>query len=159
MTRRQIALGLIVKELGIKPNPQSLPERLILQKALYLAQQKGANLGYHFYWYLRGPYSRELATDALVAQKAGSKGWILDDETKKVANSLKGFFEQLLGRRDSESQFELFASALFAIRNNQAQASDASALSDLLRKAGKDFSSKHVRSAVDKLKEEGFLSA
>lgn len=39
-------------------------ERLILQKTIYLMQSFNLFIGYHFNWYLRGPYSPVLTKDA-----------------------------------------------------------------------------------------------
>ncbi|KDN96511.1 hypothetical protein, partial [Hydrogenovibrio marinus] len=36
---------------------------LILQKAVFLAQLLGVDLGYRYNWYVRGPYSPDLASD------------------------------------------------------------------------------------------------
>ena len=39
-------------------------ERLILQKTIYLMQSFNLFIGYHFNWYIRGPYSPVLTKDA-----------------------------------------------------------------------------------------------
>jgi len=39
-------------------------DRLILQKTIYLMQSFDLFIGYHFNWYLRGPYSPALTKDA-----------------------------------------------------------------------------------------------
>lgn len=39
-------------------------ERLILQKTIYLMQTFDLFIGYHFNWYLKGPYCPQLAKDA-----------------------------------------------------------------------------------------------
>jgi len=42
----------------------SLPSRIVFQKRVYFAQAFGIDLGYHFGWYVFGPYSNELTKDA-----------------------------------------------------------------------------------------------
>ncbi len=46
---------------GKKLDLTEFPERLFLQKAVYLAQLAHVNLGYRFSWYRHGPYSSDLA--------------------------------------------------------------------------------------------------
>ena len=58
-----ILLDLYLKELGVEPNIDSKDKRIILQKAVYLGQAAGADLGYRYSWYLNGPYSSELTRD------------------------------------------------------------------------------------------------
>ena len=40
-----------------------MDDRKRVQKAVYLGQAAGVSLGYHFSWYLMGPYSTPLARD------------------------------------------------------------------------------------------------
>lgn len=62
MAERIRALSLVLGELGIPPQIATVEDRLILQKAVYLAQTK-VNLGYSYGWYLKGPYSPGLTQD------------------------------------------------------------------------------------------------
>ena len=50
-----------LRELGIPLNVATKRDRIAMQKAIYLAQRKGADLGYRFSWYLNGPYSTAVA--------------------------------------------------------------------------------------------------
>ncbi len=62
-SRRARAVWLL-ESLGFdKLSPDSFRDRLIVQKALYLAQACGIDLGYRFKWHARGPYSKGLARD------------------------------------------------------------------------------------------------
>lgn len=63
MEARLAALKLVLNELGETSDISSVSERLRLQKAVYLTQARGLNLGYHYSWYLRGPYSTSLTQD------------------------------------------------------------------------------------------------
>jgi len=64
--RRVEALGGLLKRIGnFDPESfiNSFEARLIFQKTIYLLQAFGLYLGYRFSWYLRGPYSPDLARD------------------------------------------------------------------------------------------------
>lgn len=57
-------LGLYLKELGIEPNDiEKFEGRKMTQKAVYLAQSTGADLGYRYVWDVKGPNSPTLAND------------------------------------------------------------------------------------------------
>jgi uncharacterized protein YwgA len=60
---RLIALKLVLDTLGIPFDPHPRDSRMIIHKAVYLAQEKAVDLGYHFGWYLKGVYCPELAKD------------------------------------------------------------------------------------------------
>jgi len=63
MDSRHIVLKLFVEELGLQGEIDSFQNRKNLQKAVYLGQLSGIDLGYRYSWYLRGPYSTGLARD------------------------------------------------------------------------------------------------
>jgi uncharacterized protein YwgA len=56
-------LKLFLEELGINPEIRNIDDRKKLQKAVYLGQQSGVDLGYRYGWYLMGPYSPALTQD------------------------------------------------------------------------------------------------
>lgn len=47
---------------------QSFESRVSLQKIVYLTQALGVRMGYRYSWYLHGPYSPELTSDAYELQ-------------------------------------------------------------------------------------------
>jgi uncharacterized protein YwgA len=59
----QIRIKLFLDTLGISSDISTLQNRVCIQKAIFLAQEAGANLGYSYSWYVHGPYSPELTTD------------------------------------------------------------------------------------------------
>lgn len=63
MENRLIALKLVMDELNVPVEIATLGDRKRVQKAIYLGQQAGVDLGYRFGWYLLGPYSSNLARD------------------------------------------------------------------------------------------------
>ena len=63
MDSRLIALKLFLDELGIPDDTSTIENRKLIQKAVYLGQRAGADLGYRFGWHKMGPYSADLARD------------------------------------------------------------------------------------------------
>jgi len=89
MDRQQIGVKLTVDGLNLPFRIDSFMDRLIMQKAVYLAQAAGVHLGYYYHWYLYGPYSRSLTRDEFAIAtdiSAGldqSEGWKLDDQSSQ----------------------------------------------------------------------------
>lgn len=67
MESNLIALKLFLDAVGhsdaLTGVEESIGNRLRLQKAVYLGQIWGADLGYRYNWYVKGPYSPSLAQD------------------------------------------------------------------------------------------------
>ena len=63
MDARLIALKLFLDELQITSDTSTIENRKLIQKAVYLGQYAGADLGYRFGWHKMGPYSADLARD------------------------------------------------------------------------------------------------
>src|ERR1041384_4744670 len=63
MDARLIALKLFLDELQLHDNTSTIESRKLIQKAVYLGQCAGADLGYRFGWHKMGPYSADLARD------------------------------------------------------------------------------------------------
>ncbi len=63
MQPKLLVLKLILDELGVPTKIGTVADRVRIQKAIYLTQRAGVDLGYGFGWYKRGPYSPRLATD------------------------------------------------------------------------------------------------
>lgn len=64
MNSTRIDLKLVLDQADIPVELDTFSKRLNLQKRIYLIQVAGCDLGYHFGWYLRGPYSKTLTADA-----------------------------------------------------------------------------------------------
>lgn len=58
-----LVLKLFLDELGVSDDISTVGDRKRVQKAVYLGQVAGADLGYRFSWYLMGPYSPGLTED------------------------------------------------------------------------------------------------
>lgn len=63
MDRGQVALKLFLDELGIGLDITTKDDRNRVQKAVYLGQLSGVDLGYRFGWYIRAPYCPSLTDD------------------------------------------------------------------------------------------------
>lgn len=158
MNRRQIALKLVLEELDVPATMDSFDGRLIVQKAVYMAQQAGIPLGYHYYWYLRGPYSRELTGDAYETLGDTPEGWNLDEPTKKKLAPLKKFFKELNAEGDPVKNFELHASVLFTLATGQARENESHRITKLMHDAGKtSFSQEDVNGAIERLRGQNLL--
>jgi uncharacterized protein YwgA len=158
MNRRQIALKLVLNELGMPPSIQTFDDRLILQKTVYLIQQLGVPLGYSYSWYIRGPYSRDLTADAFA--ESGSDlpdGWFLDERQKSTLAAAKPFIDTIKSQPDAARELEKLASVLFVIKTRQANPDDTDSITSRMTAAGKDFSREEVNDAVRVLRSQKFL--
>ncbi len=93
MENRLIALELVLDGLGLPTKIDTLDDRILLQKSVYLAQASGVDLGYRFSWYVHGPYSTSLAGDYYALRNAVAIGerpsegkTLLDPVAKKIKN-------------------------------------------------------------------------
>ena len=163
MDRQQIALKLAADGVALDFKIDSFRDRLILQKAMYLVQAAGVHLGYHYQWYLHGPYSPALTRDeyAVVADCArgldDSKGWRLDEQSRRRLEDLRVLLKPRK-RPDLARELELLASVHFLITHQQvAKPDDDQQIADVLRRFGKNFQREDVKSARRELSEHGLL--
>jgi hypothetical protein len=162
VNRQQISVLLALKDLGITQRVESFDDRLSIQKSIYLAQAAGANLGHHFAWYLRGPYSRDLARDVLDALQCDdlateTVGWELDDATRAKLSTLRAALEPP-ATLPKPSWLELLASVHFLIDRKQVPSMDSAAIETRLRKYDKTFPEVQVQEALSWLDRLGLVS-
>ena len=69
-----IALKLFLNVLNEESDIGTLDDRVRIQKTVYLGQLSGINLGYHFGWHIKGPYSPSLARDYYALEEATRRG-------------------------------------------------------------------------------------
>ena len=124
MDRRQIGLKLVLDKLGLPVELRSFDDRLILQKAVCLAQAAGVNLGYYYRWYLRGPYCPAVADDGFAVRTEcrqdmdDSNEWNLDKESSDKLAGIEDFCKR--GDRSSlAKKLELLASVHYLIDRHQ----------------------------------------
>ena len=162
MDRQQIGMKLAIEALGVELRLASFRDRLVLQKAVYLAQAAGVNLGYRFRWYLRGPYSPALTRDAFAAatevREFGdeSRGWALDSKSVQRLDSVRALVPGP-GARHPDRQLELLASLHYLITREGLPRDNLTELRRTLRSLGKDFSESSIQHAVDELGAHGLL--
>jgi uncharacterized protein YwgA len=166
MDRQQIGVKLTIDALKLPFQIDGFMDRLIMQKAVYLAQAAGVNLGYYYHWYLHGPYSPSLTRDefAIGADIASdmdeSKGWKLDEKSLQRLQRMGDLFaEAETDRERLAKRLELLASVRFLIERKQVSKADPSRIATVLERFNKDFSKQDVRKALEELKAYGLLAA
>jgi len=162
MDRQQIALKLTIEGLGLPFEIGTFEDRLILQKAVYLAQAIGVHLGYYYQWYLHGPYCPSLTRDEYtIALELGKdldefKGWVLDEISQKLLDRLKGLIIES-NDEDRSRKLELLASVHFLIKRQQVPDNSVKEITATLKKYGKDFTDQEVEKAMRELEVYGLF--
>lgn len=163
MDKQQIGVKLAMD--GLKPpfKINGFEDRLILQKAIYLAQAAGVNLGYYYHWYLYGPYCSSLTRDAytiaeeLAQDMDESAGWKLDDESNERLKGLRKLIPE--GQQGKvRRKLELLASVHFLVNRKQVHQNDAAGITMTLKSFNKDFSEEEVTNALRELVKHGLLT-
>jgi uncharacterized protein YwgA len=111
MDRPRLLAGLL-RRVG-DYNLQTFSDRLILQKTVYLLQAFGIYLGYQFNWYLRGPYSPQLAKDAFGLDARWSRFDPVKFTNDVAEQRLMEFLAFVAGHKKDEGWLETTASAHF----------------------------------------------
>ena len=162
MDRQQIAVKLTMDALGVDFKMDTFQDRLIFQKAIYLAQAAGVKLGYHHRWYRRGPYCSPLADDGFAIScelKTGEdelQGWCLDKSFLETLSKLKaGIFSN---QTNLANTLELFASVHFLVHRTGLSKDDVPAITKTLQDYGKNFSSSEVEKALGELAGYGLIN-
>jgi uncharacterized protein YwgA len=164
MDRQQIGVKLTIDALKLPFQIDGFQDRLIMQKAIYLAQAAGVNLGYYYHWYLYGPYSSSLTRDefAIAADIASemdeSKGWKLDERSLRRLEEIQSIFAET-EREKLARKLELLASVHFLIDRKQVSKGDASRITATLERFKPDFNEEDVKKALEELQAYGFLAA
>ncbi len=116
MTNIDIANGLVFQSLGV--GKDTFDERLLSQKKVFLLQELGVDIGYSYNWYIRGPYSPDLANYIFhnldILKEQDLSGYRLSEESQdkiKLVNGLAGKKPDSL--RSLPSWYELLASVLY----------------------------------------------
>ncbi len=155
MDRQQIGLKLTMDRLGLEVKVDAFDDRLILQKAVYLAQAAGVRLGYSYRWYLRGPYCPAVADDAFAMTSEGmeeAEGWTLDEGSSTKLDRLCRLFENAgADRTGLARKLELLASVHFLIDRQQVPDDSPEQIAAVLQEYGKDFQKADVEIALKEL--------
>ncbi len=97
-------------------NVNTLKERKILQKTIYILQEMGINFRYNYNWYLYGPYSPMLADDAFELEVNKPfydneiEKYAYKEDTRAVMDNFKALFKD---RIENAQWLELISSLLF----------------------------------------------
>lgn len=94
MEPRIKVLELFLDALGEDSEISSFSDRLRVQKAVYLGQLFGADLGYRYSWYIKGPYCTSLTQDYFeLDQKneADNEQWVLNPELTEKLTQARAF--------------------------------------------------------------------
>jgi uncharacterized protein YwgA len=118
-----IVLKLFLDELGIQDDIKTVDDRKRVQKAVYLGQLSGVDLGYRFSWYLMGPYSPALTRDYFsLAEAVGSGEKDYEDkelhgQIKKRLKKVKPLMNKPMSvKLSQENWLELVASLHYLLR-------------------------------------------
>lgn len=163
MNRRQIAAVLTLDAFGISLNDYSgsFLKRLEVQKAVYLAQSKGVEVGHHFSWYVRGPYAPKLTEDMYAVTPDDVQSlvgeWKLDSSSSDTLAGLKDVIvAEPPGGLHRAIWLELLASVHYLLQN---KLSSEAELRDTLAKYDKSFSQEQIESALGALKKCDLIAA
>jgi len=162
--QQQIAMKLALDALAIPLRLESFDDRLILQKATYLAQAAGVRLGYWFQWYLRGPYCPSLTRDAftllseLASDPEAVREYSLDAESVKRLRELRGLLDRI-PQAEQARKLELLASVHFLLESRTGTERSPAALQEVLKRYAKNFSVSEIEQAVQELTRHGLCEA
>ena len=162
MDRQQIGVKLAIDALKLPFRVGTFEDRLIMQKAVYLAQTAGVNLGYYYHWYLYGPYSPSLTRDGFAiamdisAELDESKGWRLDDESSKRIERIRCLFGEKCSSKLA-GKLELLASVHFLVDRKQASRVDTGGITATLKRFNKPFDEEDVKGALREMKSYDLL--
>ena len=108
-------VAVYLKNLGMDTNLGTFAERVRVQKVVYMLKQFGADLGFGFTWYLRGPYSPSL-TKTLFNPTGEEDQSLRQLNTKEleVVNAMRNF---LGSDFYSAERMELMASLVYLIKH------------------------------------------
>ena len=125
-------------------------ERLRLQKLGYLAQELGANEGYPYSWYVRGPYSSTLTSCLFAGDDMG----VFDDEVElnENENQIATLLGKLLGDKiHNPKTLELFASIWYLMPNRKLTNHDKENILKIIRKEKPHFNDNETKTTLNKI--------
>lgn len=158
MDARLVVLKKILDVLAVPADVTGLDARKAIQKAIYLTQASGLQLGYGYGWYLRGPYSTSLARDYYAMALALRMGEVaapdLRTDVQTKLDPIKGVLNVPAATDLSQPDWlELLASVHFL---RTVRGLDDSAAGDVLVKEKPALASHRPR-AVEALQQAGLL--
>lgn len=166
MEQIDVVNGLIFNQLGINTK-DSLEDRVIIQKKIYLLQSLGIDLGYSYNWYLKGPYSTTLTNyiyeklDFLNQSKDIFEQYQLNNSvTTKIAkvNSISSGKPHELS---TDAWYELIASLIYICKNRSSWeiAGDEESIISALRAKKPHFSVQNCEDALNYIRTNDLMQS
>jgi uncharacterized protein YwgA len=128
-------LSVFLEELGVEPEITTVADRKRVQKAVYLGQRGGVDLGYRFSWYKKGPYSPMLTRDYYSLSEARDIGEhvngarLAPDTARDLLQRVKSIFAVPKDLNlPQEDWLELLASYDYLRRVSKLSAAEAEAI-------------------------------
>lgn len=108
------ALGLLLQDIG-NFDMSSFRGRLLFQKTVQLLQSFGIDLGYRYNWYLRGPYSPDLAKVGFELKDVVPKlrDIPIEFENKTNKSRYDRFTAFMMDKKDDPNALEIASSICF----------------------------------------------
>ncbi|MEK6954350.1 MAG: hypothetical protein AABX01_05045 [Candidatus Micrarchaeota archaeon] len=135
-----------LKEFGLKPKVDNFESKLIIQKAVCLLELQGAQLGYGYSLYVRGPYSPEL-TQEMYANKQKIQnletGSSLTSKEENMAKKIKEFTDLI------PSMLEIVATYAYLVKSGL----NPSEATTRLRKLKPFYSASQIIMGINRAKE------
>ena len=140
----------------------TLKDRKLLQKKVYMLQESGLNLGYHFGWYVYGPYSPDLTKDAFDlsmqlthAPKTMDKGTLTLGE-QSALRKMNAFLSSVSKEDELADSLEIIASLHFLMKENPSL-KESDIISKFMQLKGDRFRDRDVQESMRQLRKSGII--
>lgn len=113
---RELILSRILQLVGLDHiDMDNFDNRLIYQKIIYLLQNYGLSLGYGYSWYVKGPYSSELAKTLfnITPQISSESAGFVFQDNEKIVSKITNFNSILKDEIQNPLFLEVLASIVF----------------------------------------------
>ena len=101
MSNSQLATAVVLRDLKCT-TLDTIQDRILLQKKVYLAQDKGLPLGYGYSWYIHGPYSTDLTAVAyqVIPEGFGSiEGKKLKEKYAEIVSKVNAIEDKIVEKK------------------------------------------------------------
>ena len=147
MNNSYIATAIAIRDLKCY-SIDTINERILLQKKIYLAQDLGLPLGYGYSWYIHGPYSTDLTAVAYQIIPEGNEA--IENHTLKEpyasmiskVNALENIIEEQDLQISVVQWYELIASISYWSKRGY---DTEQQLIDKIKETKPQFSENHIR--------------
>ncbi len=158
MDRAYITTALAMKELNCE-KIDTIYDRILLQKKIYLSQIFGLQLGYGYGWYIHGPYSPDLTSAAYQIVPEGFDGvsnWSFKDEYAQKIKRVNNLSNKRPTSLSLTSWYELLASVVYWNENGY---EDKETNIEKVLVVKPQFSKEEIELAHEALSEDGYLKS